>query len=225
MAGTAADWEDQLDALWDTVEAEEKERRQALDLSIRAMSGELMAELTVNGRCTAGALARELVKLVVPEAYTEYRLATDTEALRPEQRLCDHVLDGAELTALVVASAAGDFVCQAHRGRAVTLCLGLDRMAKCKIQRNVGGMLFDHWAEGFWEEKLKPGADDDLHIHVTLDQTVGAMSEFVIRQNLQLERQEDGDLLVLEVFGEVRGGGQVEDNMLVASVGDVFGRF
>lgn len=45
------------------------------------------------------------------------------------------------------------------------------------------------------------------------------------KKNLQLERQEDGDLLVLEVFGEVRGGGQVEDNMLVASVGDVFGRF
>ena len=35
------------------------------------------------------------------------------QALRPEQRLCDHVVDGAQLTALVVASAAGDFVCQA----------------------------------------------------------------------------------------------------------------
>ena len=31
-------------------------------------------------------LARELVKLVVPEAYTEYRLATDTEVLETSTR-------------------------------------------------------------------------------------------------------------------------------------------
>lgn len=39
-----------------------------------------------------------------------------TEALRPEERLGDHVWDGAELTALVVPSAAGEFVCQAGAG-------------------------------------------------------------------------------------------------------------
>lgn len=29
--------------------------------------------------------------------------------------------------------------------------LNLDRSAKCEIQRNVGGMLFSHRAEGYWE--------------------------------------------------------------------------
>lgn len=34
------------------------------------------------------------------------------EALKPTDRLCDFVTDGQELTALVVASVAGDFFCQ-----------------------------------------------------------------------------------------------------------------
>lgn len=29
--------------------------------------------------------------------------------------------------------------------------LNLDRSAKCEIQWNVGGMLFSHRAEGYWE--------------------------------------------------------------------------
>jgi len=38
------------------------------------------------------------------------------EALKPTDRLCDFVTDGQELTALVVASVAGDFFCQVRGG-------------------------------------------------------------------------------------------------------------
>lgn len=38
------------------------------------------------------------------------------EALKPTDRLCDFVTDGQELTALVVASVAGDFFCQVGGG-------------------------------------------------------------------------------------------------------------
>eukprot|EP00913_Durusdinium_trenchii_P022049 g20720.t1 len=95
--------------------------KSGLEISIRAMAGDLMAELTVNGRCTAGQLAAELANLVEPEPQTEYRLAIDTEALRPEDCLKDFICNGAELTALVVESAAGEFFCQVQQGRGVTL--------------------------------------------------------------------------------------------------------
>ena len=35
------------------------------------------------------------------------------QALQPSDRLCEHVCDGAELTALVVESVAGEYYCQA----------------------------------------------------------------------------------------------------------------
>ena len=38
------------------------------------------------------------------------------EALKPTDRLCDFVTDGQELTALVVASLAGEFFCQVGGG-------------------------------------------------------------------------------------------------------------
>ncbi|CAJ1456890.1 unnamed protein product [Effrenium voratum] len=199
------EWKDPLDELWDSVEADEKERRRqaylrqqaefarqqqaALELSIRAMAGELMAELTVNGRCTAGALAMELAKLVPPLPRTEYRLAVDTQALQPSDRLRDVVSDGAELTALLVESMAGEFFCQVNRTSGVTLCLGTDRRARCQIERNIGGIVFNYHAEGEWEEAL-----EESRLHLTLDQGVGAMSEFVIRRTLEMARTGDGDL-------------------------------
>ena len=58
-------------------------------------------------------LSRELAKLVVPEPCTEYRLAgPGTEQLPPTAPLMEFVGDGAELTALVVPSMAGEFFCQ-----------------------------------------------------------------------------------------------------------------
>ncbi|CAE7306413.1 unnamed protein product [Symbiodinium pilosum] len=191
-----------------------------MDISIRAMAGELLAELTVNGKCTAGQLAEELANLVPPLPFTEYRLAVETEALQPSDRLCEHVADGAELTALVVESIAGEYFCQASSCRGITLCLEGSRRARCQTERKVGGLCFYHRAEGSWEE-LSTG--DLTHVQITLDQAIGAMEDFVVRHELEMEKLQDGDLRVVK--GEIRGGGQLDPNMLMGSPGNVFSRF
>ncbi|CAJ1354440.1 unnamed protein product, partial [Effrenium voratum] len=142
------------------------------------------------------------------------------QALQPSDRLRDVVSDGAELTALLVESMAGEFFCQVNRTSGVTLCLGTDRRARCQIERNIGGIVFNYHAEGEWEEAL-----EESRLHLTLDQGVGAMSEFVIRRTLEMARTGDGDLELVAVRGDIKGGGQVDENMLVLSVGNVFGRF
>mmetsp|Transcript_57078 Transcript_57078/g.107072 ORF Transcript_57078/g.107072 Transcript_57078/m.107072 type:complete len:247 (+) Transcript_57078:34-774(+) len=239
------EWEavqqDRLDDLWDAVqelEADEaddmqrrreeylhkqaalaRHRRAAMDLSIRAMAGELLAELSVNGNCTAGRLAEELAKLVPPLPQTEYRLAVETKALLPTDCLRDHVADGAELTALVVASIAGEYFCQAGASRGITLCLELDRRALCQIERNVGGLSFFHRAEGFWEE---PDAEAN-RVQIVLDQSIGNLDEFVVRHTLEMEKMQNGDLRVVK--SEINGGGQLDPNMLMGCPGNVFSRF
>ncbi|CAE7939894.1 CCDC130 [Symbiodinium necroappetens] len=208
--------EDGLDDLWNAVEelvrdeASEQERRRqdylqkqasraqqqraAMDLSIRAMAGELLAELTVNANCTSGQLAGELAKLVPPLPRTEYRLAVETEALQPSDRLCEHVYDGAELTALVVESLEGEYFCQANPTRGITLCLEGNRRARCQAERKVGGLCFYHRAEGSWQER---SCGDMTSVWVTLDQAIGAMEDFVVRHELEMEKLHDGDLRVV----------------------------
>eukprot|EP00439_Symbiodinium_sp_Y106_P076141 s200_g15.t1 len=234
--------EDGLDDLWDAVEelvrdeASEQERRRqdylqkqasraqqqraAMDLSIRAMAGELLAELTVNANCTAGQLAGELAKLVPPLPRTEYRLAVETEALQPSDRLCEHVYDGAELTALVVESLEGEYFCQANPTRGITLCLEGSRRARCQAERKVGGLCFYHRAEGSWQER---SCGDLTSVWVTLDQAVGAMEDFVVRHELEMEKLHDGDLRVVK--GEIQGGSQLDPNMLMGAPGNIFSRF
>ncbi|CAE7234748.1 unnamed protein product [Symbiodinium natans] len=235
------DLEGGLDDLWNAVEelardeASEEQRRQeymekqarraqeqraAMDLSIRAMAGELLAELTVNGNCTAGQLAEELGKLVPPLPQTEYRLAVETEALQPSDRLCEHVCDGAELTALVVESVAGEYYCQANSTRGITLCLEGSRRARCQAERKVGGLSFLHRAEGHWQECF---SGDLTSVQITLDQAIGAMEDFVVSHELEMEKLHDGDLRVVK--GEIRGGGQLDPNMLMGAPGNVFSRF
>eukprot|EP00931_Biecheleriopsis_adriatica_P083758 TRINITY_DN57437_c0_g1_i1.p1 TRINITY_DN57437_c0_g1~~TRINITY_DN57437_c0_g1_i1.p1 ORF type:complete len:225 (-),score=47.16 TRINITY_DN57437_c0_g1_i1:38-712(-) len=224
MKSDDRDLQDGIDDLWKEVEEEEKERSRralhdlgALDITIRAMAGELLAELTVNGRCTVAQLCRELSNLVPPQPRSEYRLAVATEALQLSDRLCDKVSSGAELTALVIESLSGDFFCQAAPDREVTLCLSLDRSARCHVTRTVGGLKFDNQGSGSWEE-LPPGSG---RLNVTLDQHIGAIGEYVVKHFLELEKLEGGDLRV--VRGEIHGGGALDPNLLFGSAGDIFG--
>ena len=164
-------WQERLGELWD--EVEHLERREArekggLEVSIRALAGDLMAELTVNGRCTAGQLCEELCRMVEPQVGCEYRLALGTRALRPSDTLRDVVTNGAELTALVVESCAGEFSCEA-RGTRSTLCLGPDRRARCHLAKSLGGMVIHQALEGAWEEQ-------EQEVSVTLYRDVDGMN-------------------------------------------------
>ncbi|CAE8705218.1 unnamed protein product, partial [Polarella glacialis] len=165
----------------------------ALDLTIRAMNGELLAELTVNGRCSAGQLAEELWRLVPPLPRSEYRLAVGTVALGLSDRLCEHMDSRAELTACVVPSRAGEFFCQVSPLKAVTLGLGLDRAAFCRSERKVGPMSFATSADGYWEDL------EGNTLRVILTQEVGSIGSVIsITHRLALESLENGDLRVVK---------------------------
>lgn len=192
----------------------------ALAISIRALTGELLAELEVNGRCTAGQLAEELTKLVPPAPRSEYKMAVETQALEHHDRLCDHVIDGDELTALVVESRAGEYFCRVSPTREVVICLAVTRKAFSQAEMKIGGLNFDlapQTAHGYWEDL------DEGRLRVVLEQTIGSLgAEFQLRHCLELEQTNQGDLRVID---NSLSGGDVNPNITLGSKGQIYESF